>query len=256
MWAFLLDKYIFKLILCEVELFHILLPYIQCLSKGYKNEVLRLASVSTAVWNEYLQVFNMFENGELKGQTLSKKQLLTKPEIKSTQFQCLFPLDEATQITLLQQLQSKAIGMKEMHLMAQKHKRMADLKAKFCHLTNVSDWKEATQKFPGTGVPPLVVFCNQVTRAKYDPKLKDAYMYEVAGGLHSYTAKKELAEEYPHNPFYKKVEAVVYAGLSDEQALRLALRHNVNGHFVHKMTFRDLVSSHDHITLLVEHSML
>ena len=108
------------------KLFHILLPYIQCLSKGYKNEVLRLASVSTTVWNEYLQVFNMFENGELKGQTLSKKQLLTKPEIKSTQFQCLFPLDEATQITLLQQLQSKAIGMKEMHLMAQKHKRMAD----------------------------------------------------------------------------------------------------------------------------------
>ena len=40
-------------------------------------------------------------------------------------------------------------------------------------------------------------------------------MYEVAGGLHNYTAKKELAEEYPHNPFYKKVEAVVYAGLSD-----------------------------------------
>ena len=39
----------------------------------------------------------------------------------------------------------------------------------------------------------------------------------------SYTVKKELAEEYPHNPFYKKVEAVVYAGLSDEQALRLAL---------------------------------
>ena len=107
-----------------------------------------MASVSTTVWDEYLQVFNMFENGELKGQTLSKKQLLTKPEIKSTQFQCLFPLDEATQITLLKQLQSKAIGMKQMHQMAQKHKRMADLKAKFCHLTNVSDWKEATRKFP------------------------------------------------------------------------------------------------------------
>ena len=121
----------------------------------------------------------------------------------------------------------------------------------------VKSLKQNIKRDPtGTGVPPLVVFCNQVTRAKYDPKLKDAYMYEVAGGLHSYTAKKELAEEYPHNPFYKKVEAVVYAGLSDEQALRLALRHNVNGHFVHKMTFRDLVSGHNHITLLVEHSML
>ena len=100
----------------------------------------------------------------------------------------------------------------------------------------------------GTGVPPLVVFCNQVSREEYDSKLKDAYRYEVAGGLHSYTAKKELAEEYPQNPFYKSVEASVYAGLTDEQALRLALWHNVNGHFVHKMTFRDLVSNY---TILV-----
>jgi len=60
---------------------------------------------------------------------------------------------------------------------------------------------------------------------EYDSKLKDAYRYEVAGGLHSYTAKKELAEEYPQNPFYKSVEASVYAGLTDEQALRLALRN-------------------------------
>ena len=95
----------------------------------------------------------------------------------------------------------------------------------------------------GTGVPPLVVFCNQVSRDEYDSKLKDAYRYEVAGGLHGYTAKKELAEEYPQNPFYKTVEASVYVGLNDEQALHLALRHNVNGHFVHKMTFWDLVSA-------------
>ena len=75
-----------------------------------------------------------------------KKTAADKPEIKSTQSQYLFPLDEATQLTLLQQLQSKEIDLKEMHQMAQKHKRMADLKAKFWHLTNVSDWKEATQK--------------------------------------------------------------------------------------------------------------
>lgn len=69
-----------------------------------------MASVSTTVWSEYLQVFNMFENGELKGQTLSKEELMTKPEIKSTQFQS-FPLDEATQKLLLQKLQSKEITM-------------------------------------------------------------------------------------------------------------------------------------------------
>ena len=66
--------------------------------------------------------------------------------------------------------------------------------------------------------PTCVFFGNQVSKEEYDSKLKDAYRYEVAGGLHSYTAKKELAEEYPQNRFYKTVEASVYAGLTEEQA--------------------------------------
>ena len=66
--------------------------------------------------------------------------------------------------------------------------------------------------------------------------------YEVAGGLHGFTAKAELNAEVPTNPYFKSLEAEVYCKLSDEQALRLALRHNMNGHFIHKMTFRDIVS--------------
>jgi hypothetical protein len=66
--------------------------------------------------------------------------------------------------------------------------------------------------------------------------------YEVAGGLHGFTAKAELHAEVPTNPYFKSIEAEVYCELTDEQALRLALRHNMNGHFIHKMTFRDIVS--------------
>ena len=83
----------------------------------------------------------------------------------------------------------------------------------------------------GTAVPSLVVFCNDLTPESFD-KLKDAYKYKVGGGLHTYTAKLELSKECPDNPFYQSVEATVYVCLSDEQALRLALRHNLNGHFV------------------------
>lgn len=61
----------------------------------------------------------------------------------------------------------------------------------------------------------------------------------MAGGLHGFTGKAELHAEFPTNPY---VEAEVYCKLTDEQALRLALQHNVNGHFIHKMTFRDIVS--------------
>ena len=108
--------------------------------------------------------------------------------------------------------------------------------------TFVQALKENMKRDPlGTGVPAAVVFTNQVKKAAFQEALKDAYTYEVAGGLHGYTAKKELYEE-SQNPFFRTIEAVVYCDVTDEQALRLALRHNVNGHFVHKMTFRDLVS--------------
>ena len=66
--------------------------------------------------------------------------------------------------------------------------------------------------------------------------------YEVAGGLHGFTAKAELKSEFPTNPYFNYIEAEVYCKISDEQALRLALRHNMNGHFIHKVTFRDIVS--------------
>ena len=49
-------------------------------------------------------------------------------------------------------------------------------------------------------------------------------------------AKTQLMDEYPDNPFYKVVMAEVYIGLSDEEMLRLAQRHNLNSHFIHKIT--------------------
>ena len=69
------------------------------------------------------------------------------------------------------------------------------------------------------------------------------YMYEVHGGLHGITAKQELANKYPDSQQYKSMLAHVYIGLSDEEALRLATRHNINGHFNHHLTHRDYVSN-------------
>ena len=54
-------------------------------------------------------------------------------------------------------------------------------------------------------------------------------------------AKQQLSQEYPDNPFYASVLADVYVGLTDEEPFRLAQRHNLNSHFVHKVSHRDLV---------------
>lgn len=90
------------------------------------------------------------------------------------------------------------------------------------------------------GACPMAVLCTDET--DFQAKYKDVYKYEVLGGLHSLLCKNQLRQEYPDNPYYKVAIADVYVGLTDEQALRLARRHNDNSHFVHHVTHRDLVS--------------
>ena len=93
------------------------------------------------------------------------------------------------------------------------------------------------------GATPMAILCKDVTSIdQFNDKFVNVYKYEVLGGLHTLTAKTELTEEFPDNPFFQQALAEVYTGLSDEQALRLAQRHNSNSHFVHKVTHRELVS--------------
>lgn len=110
--------------------------------------------------------------------------------------------------------------------------------------TFVNRLKERMVKDPSApGVTPMVVLCKDPqTVEAFNPKYLNVYKYEVLGGLHSLLAKNQLTEEYPENPYYKVALAEVYLGLSDEQSLRLAQRHNHNSHFVHKVTHRNLVS--------------
>ena len=55
-------------------------------------------------------------------------------------------------------------------------------------------------------------------------------------------AKAELLRENPSNSLYNQVSAEVYIGLSEKESMRLASRHNSNGHFIHHMSHKDYVS--------------
>ena len=104
--------------------------------------------------------------------------------------------------------------------------------------------KEKIAKDPsGPGVAPVAVLCTNVqVMQQYSARLKDVYKYEVLGGQHTSTARSELHKEHPENPLFSHILAEVYVGLTDDEALRLASRHNDNGIFVHKMTHWDYVS--------------
>ena len=99
----------------------------------------------------------------------------------------------------------------------------------------------------GPGACPIAVLCKNMTNpSEFQAKFKDVYEYEVLGGLHSLFCKNQLSLEQPENPFFKVTIADVYdnVGLTDEEALRLAQRHNDNSYFVHQVTHKDLESFH------------
>jgi hypothetical protein len=117
-------------------------------SKAYKNEMLRLAVVSQSLWDLYMKSFDMYEVGSIKGQILTSKQLMTKPEVKQTQFQCLLPLSEETQKKLLSLVISEELSLRDLKKRSEKEKKLSDLRDKFVHLTNCKSWKDAETRFP------------------------------------------------------------------------------------------------------------
>lgn len=89
-----------------------------------------------------MKVFDIYENCELKDQRLTKRQMIAKAEIKFTQFQALYSLKPETQVQLLCKLQNREVSLKQMQSMAEKEKKMSDIRTKFQHLSNCSSWEE------------------------------------------------------------------------------------------------------------------
>ena len=97
--------------------------------------------------------------------------------------------------------------------------------------TFVNNLKKRIMADPsGPGVPPIAVLCVGVDKDTFSERYKDSYRYKVLGGQHTAAAKAELLKENPGNPLYNQINAEIYIGLSDKEALRLASRHNSNGH--------------------------
>ena len=88
----------------------------------------------------------MYENCELKDQRLTKRQMIAKPEIKFTQFQALYSLKPEKQVELISE--KKEVSLKQMQSLAEKEKKMSDIRTKFQHLSNSTIWEVALEKFP------------------------------------------------------------------------------------------------------------
>ena len=111
------------------------------------DNIFNQACFSRSVWKLASTVMEMFEQGELKDQSLNAKALITTPEFKQqylTPIQCL--LDEF-KLETLQEVANGELSLAELREKAAEHCVMKSLERAFCKITNTT-WEEAKRRFP------------------------------------------------------------------------------------------------------------
>lgn len=117
------------------------------MSRTQCENVFAQASFSPLVWEKALKVIEMFEDGKLKNQKLSKKNLISKPEFKQHHFQSLHNLAPSFQQQVLQQVANCEITLEDMKKKANDFRALENIKRAFTRCTN-STWAEAKERFP------------------------------------------------------------------------------------------------------------
>ena len=100
------------------------------------------------------------------------------------------------------------------------------------------------ENHPNGSYEPLYLYVKNVdSQTEFEKDKIGSYEYEVLGGTHNVLATRKLSEKYPEKKIFQGRYARLFVGLSDEEALWLASRHNSSGCFRHEMTFQDEVIS-------------
>ena len=100
--------------------------------------------------------------------------------------------------------------------------------------------KAAMLENPSSDSAPIVALVQLDDEQEFDPDKSHTYAYETIGGNNSRQALQELNRECDH-PLYRTKLVSVYKGLTDQQARRLAAKHNHATSLHHDMTTWDKV---------------
>jgi len=116
------------------------------MSRTQRENVFTQASFSQPVWEQAIQVIDLFENGKLG--RLKKKNLLSKPEFKPHHFQCLHNLNPLFQKTILEQVVRNIITLPKMKTKATEYRAIENIKNAFMKVTRITSWREAQERYP------------------------------------------------------------------------------------------------------------
>ena len=76
----------------------------------------------------------------------------------------------------------------------------------------------------------------------FEKSKKEMYQYETLGGNNSRVALQALSNEENSHPAFRTRLVSVYSGLSDDEAVRLAAKHNRTTSFYHATSTWDKVN--------------
>ena len=98
------------------------LPCTQGMSRTSKENLFCQAAFPRSVWELAVKVMNMFENGEIKNQKLSKKNLCSTPRMKQNHFVPLHHLDTSFQESALEKVLCKELSLNELKIHCQTYR--------------------------------------------------------------------------------------------------------------------------------------
>ena len=118
------------------------------MSRTQCENIFTQAAFAPPVWEAALKVIELFEDGQLKAQRLTRKSLSNaKPEFKQHHFQCLHNIHPPFQQEVLQKVADKEITLDEMKKRATEFRILGNIQRAFTKCTNTT-WEEAQRRFP------------------------------------------------------------------------------------------------------------
>jgi hypothetical protein len=104
----------------------------------------------------------------------------------------------------------------------------------------VDTLKAHMKRNPSRDVTPVVGLVQLQDEEEFQEERRESYLYETLGGNNSRVAMQELLKE--EDLRFRTRLVSVYCHLTDNQALRLASKHNLATSVHHDMTTSDKVS--------------
>ena len=109
----------------------------QDMSRTQRENIFSQASFERGVWDLAMKIMDLYEKGELRGQKLNRKQMLSTPEFKQHILQPLHNLPTQFQHKVLEDVLHKDISLQEMKTSAVKFWAMEAIRKSFVRLTKL-----------------------------------------------------------------------------------------------------------------------